>query len=70
MSRVQIESNTVPAVGSKLLLDSKEVGEITSAVYSPTLEKVVGLAYLRTEAVDAKRALKLAEGGAAVTVSR
>ncbi len=70
LSRIQIESKTVPSIGGKVLLDGKEVGEITSAAYSPTLGKVAGLAYLRTEALDANRELHLAQGGAAVTVSR
>ncbi len=70
LSRIQIKSETVPANGSKLLLEGKEVGEITSAVYSTTLGKVAGLAYLRTEALNAKRELQMADSGAEVAVIR
>jgi glycine cleavage system T protein len=39
----------VPAPGSKIRADGKEVGEVTSACFSPTLQKPLALAYLRRE---------------------
>jgi folate-binding protein YgfZ len=42
-----------PPVGAKLMLDGKEVGAITSSVFSPRLEKGIALAYVqRQHAVD------------------
>lgn len=51
---VRIEATRPPAPGTKLLADGKDVAEITSAVYSPALESVAALAYVRTEAAQAK----------------
>jgi glycine cleavage system T protein len=46
---VIIESAHVPVPGEKLIIDGKEVGEITSACASPTLQKTIALAYIRKE---------------------
>jgi len=53
---VEIDSTTVPAPGTKL-----PWGEITSAAFSPTLGKVVALAYVRTELAKAGTELALGE---------
>ena len=67
LSRIQMDASTPPPVGTKLVWQGKEAGEITSAAYSPRLTKVVALAYLRTEAVDAQAEMVLA-GDEAVRV--
>ncbi len=54
LTPVHIQSSTTPAPGTKLTLDGKDAAEITSAVYSPALGEVVGLAYVRTEAAREK----------------
>jgi aminomethyltransferase len=44
-----LETKEPPAPGAKLLVDAASAAEITSAAYSPALDKVVALAYVRTE---------------------
>jgi folate-binding protein YgfZ len=51
LTPVRIQGTDAPAPGTKLSVDGKDVGQITSAAYSPGLGEVVGLAYVRTEAV-------------------
>jgi tRNA-modifying protein YgfZ len=57
LTPVRIQNSSAPAGGTKLSIDGKDVGEITSAAYSPSLGEVVGLAYLRTEAARDKAAM-------------
>jgi aminomethyltransferase len=48
---VQIETENVPAAGTKLTrADGKDLAEIMSAAFSPALNKVVAMAYVRTDA--------------------
>lgn len=53
-----------PAPHTKLFQDGREVGEITSAEYSPFVGAVVALGYVRTETLHAKTPFTF-EGGAA-----
>jgi len=46
---LQIEGTEVPEPGTKLLAGEQPVAEITSAAFSPALEKVAALAYVRVE---------------------
>ena len=46
---IQIETAEPPEPGTKLLSGESPGGEITSAAFSPSLEKVVALAYVRVE---------------------
>jgi folate-binding protein YgfZ len=46
---LRIDSAEPPAGGTKLLADGAEVGEITSAAFSPALQQVVALAYVRAQ---------------------
>ncbi len=54
LTPIHIASTDAPPPGAKLVAESKDVGEISSAVYSPASGAVVGLAYLRTEAANSK----------------
>ncbi|MEZ5404353.1 MAG: glycine cleavage T C-terminal barrel domain-containing protein [Bryobacteraceae bacterium] len=45
--QVMIEGKTAPAPKAKIESAGAEVGEITTAAYSPALDRVVGLAYVR-----------------------
>ncbi|HTU46130.1 MAG TPA: glycine cleavage T C-terminal barrel domain-containing protein [Bryobacteraceae bacterium] len=54
---IRIEGREAPAPGTKLTAEGKAVAEITSAVYSPALGEVAALAYVRTEAAEAKPGL-------------
>jgi tRNA-modifying protein YgfZ len=49
--RLRIEDDEVPARGTKVLESDKEVGEITSAAWSPALKLVCALGVVRTEAL-------------------
>lgn len=44
-----IDATAAPAQGAKVVADEKEVGEIRSSAYSPALQQVVALAFLRAE---------------------
>jgi folate-binding protein YgfZ len=57
---VRIKSSEAPAPGTKLTRDGADLGEITSAAYSPLLHEVAALAYLRTQAIEDRRELTLA----------
>jgi folate-binding protein YgfZ len=65
--KLQIEAAEPLPAGTKLTADAKDSGEITSAVYSPSLGKVVALAYLRTPQATPGAVLKT-ESGAEATV--
>jgi glycine cleavage system T protein len=51
-----------PSPESKLISEGKEVGEVTSACASPTLQKTIALAYVRREAAAPGTKLVLASG--------
>jgi folate-binding protein YgfZ len=46
---MQFSGSTAPPAGTKVLQDGKETGEITSAGYSPSLGRAIGLGYVRRE---------------------
>ena len=54
LTPVHLKTITAPLPGSKLTSEGKDIGEITSAAYSPALKEVVALAYVRGEAVQSK----------------
>ncbi len=60
LTPIHIDSQTPPASGTKVTSDGAEAGEISSAAYSPALHEVVGMAYLRTEAIESKGRLVVA----------
>lgn len=62
---VHIETHQPPAPGTKLQSGGKDAAEITSAVYSPALNKTVALAYVRT---DSKPGDALTLGDVSATV--
>ncbi|MBI4462596.1 MAG: aminomethyl transferase family protein [Acidobacteria bacterium] len=64
-----VEGEGVPAAGTKLLANSREVGEITTAVRSPTLGRVIALGYVRREHLTPATRLQLAGGAAAEVAS-
>ena len=47
---IQIDGQTVPPIGSKLTAEGKDLGEVVSAAFSPALNKIVAMAYIRTDA--------------------
>ncbi len=66
LTPIRIESQTPPAAGTKIKSGEADVGEISSAVFSPALGQVVGFAYLRTEAAENKPPMAIA--GSSVTL--
>lgn len=56
----------VPATGTSLLADGKEVGHITRAAYSPALETPIGMGYVRRESSSLGSELAIATGKAIV----
>jgi folate-binding Fe-S cluster repair protein YgfZ len=48
-SKLLVEGNEAPAPGTKVEANGTEAGEITSAAFSPSMGKVVALAYLRAQ---------------------
>jgi len=49
LAGLHIEGVEAPEVGAKLLHEQREVGRITSAVRSPTLDRPIALGYVRRE---------------------
>jgi tRNA-modifying protein YgfZ len=56
---IEIDAENPPAPGEKLSAKGAEAGEIVSAAYSPALEKIVALAYVRTPSADPGTTLTL-----------
>lgn len=52
LTRLRIGGYTVFAHGTKLISNGTEIGEITSAAYSPAFEEVVALGYLRRSVME------------------
>ena len=66
---VVMEAPAPPAPGTKLISEGKEAGEVTSSCVSPSLGKVVALAYVRREFAEAGTKLVLASGVPAEVVA-
>ena len=47
---LRFDGATPPTAGGRVCLDGRDVGAITSAVYSPTLQRAIALAYLHRSA--------------------
>ena len=69
LSGLFIEAAAIPAAGDKLFSAGKEIGEVTSACASPTLERIIALAYLRREVAEPGAKLALASGANAEVTS-
>jgi len=69
LAGVTIERGQPPAAGEKLTIEGNEVGEITSACLSPTLQKAIALAYIRKEHLEAGTHLETASGAPAEVTS-
>jgi folate-binding protein YgfZ len=65
---VRFEGNAVPAVGTKLLADGKEVGQVTSTSWSPKLAAPLAIALVRRGHAKLDTRLSSASGGAVVVV--
>lgn len=61
LTPVHIQTDIPPAPGTKLVANGEPIAEIASAAFSPALGKVVGLAYVRSHALESKPEMTLAE---------
>jgi tRNA-modifying protein YgfZ len=64
---IRIDAAEPPPSGAKLSADGAEVGEITSAAFSPALRKVVALGYVRAQYAAPNTALKAGDSAAITT---
>jgi aminomethyltransferase len=69
LRQISVHDKSAPQYGTKLTLDDKPAGEITSAAYSPALDAVAALGYVRVDLTQDKQDL-LVSGldGATATV--
>lgn len=66
---IRLETKTPPEVGTKLQAGEANVAEITSAAYSPALDQVVALAYVRVEHALPETQLAVAGTGVVARVA-
>jgi folate-binding protein YgfZ len=69
LTPIRVSGSIPPPPGSKLVVNEAAVGEITSAAYSPAFGEIVGLAYMRTEALDKDSEMLVAGMDASVKAS-
>ena len=67
LRRVEIDSTDVPPARTKLKLGEADAGEIVSAVLSPSLGKVIAMAYVRTTNAEPGTEISLNGASARVT---
>lgn len=60
---LRLPGENVPDTESKILSGGREVGWITSAVNSPTLNQVIAMGYVRHEVIEAKEPVEVDVGG-------
>jgi folate-binding protein YgfZ len=68
LKSLRLETSEPPEAGTKLQSGDALAGEITSAAYSPALEKVAALAYVRVEQAKPGTELQTSAGTRAVVV--
>jgi glycine cleavage system T protein (aminomethyltransferase) len=56
---IMLEERGVPRPGSKVFKDGKEIGSLSSATYSPTLKKGIGLGYLNIPKLKAGEEIEI-----------
>jgi folate-binding protein YgfZ len=61
-----ISGKTLPSCGATIFLGDRKAGHVTSAVHSPTLERVIALAYLRRECWEPGTLVRISSGPGAV----
>lgn len=66
LTPIRIQNDTPPAPGTKLVANGEPVAELASAAFSPALGEVVGLAYVRSHALQNKPEMTVAETEPAV----
>lgn len=64
-----VDSPQPPPVGEKVIVQEKQVGEVTSGCISPTLGKTIALSYVRREISEGGTRLVLASGAPAEVIA-
>ena len=67
LAGVTMEGDAVPAAGAPVKHGDKDVGEITSAVQSPALDRPIALAYLQRDVLEPGTVLTVAGANGVVT---
>lgn len=67
LSGLLIEGDRIPATGSKVLKDGKEIGQVTSASRSLATGRVIALAYIKYGYFDSGNQLQIQDVGEIVT---
>lgn len=67
LTGLRIDAPTAPSSGTKLTAEGAEIGEITSAAFSPGLGKVVALGYVRAQYAAAGSRLRAGDSDAVTT---
>jgi glycine cleavage system T protein len=65
-SGLTMQRESVPRPGDRILREDKEVGRITSAAFSPTLGKVIGLGMLRRESQEPGTVVQVESDGKSI----
>jgi folate-binding protein YgfZ len=63
LSGLVLDGDRVPASGARVVAEGKDVGRITSAVWSPALGHPIALGYVRREHFEPGSSLEVDEGG-------
>ncbi|MGE5358889.1 MAG: YgfZ/GcvT domain-containing protein [Bacteroidales bacterium] len=63
LAGLAVEGATVPEPGDRLVVAGKDVGTVTSAVYSPTLGRAVALGYLQRDLAAPGTAVQIVRSG-------
>ncbi len=67
LSGLLVEGERLPAVGSKVSKDGKEIGQVTSAIQSISLGRVIAMAYIKYGFFDAGNEVHVADDAGAMT---
>ena len=63
---LNVDGSNIPAAETKIFSGDKEVGEITSAAFSPRQDNVLAFGYVRTEAIRNQSPLVVGEAAAKI----
>jgi glycine cleavage system aminomethyltransferase T len=61
-----VEGETSPSIGARVMSSDREIGNVTSAAVSPTLNKPIALAYLHRDFLAERTAVMVDGVGALV----
>lgn len=65
---LKFDTTEPPAVGTALIADDKEIGQVTRTAFSPSLKSAIGMAYVRREKSDPGTQLSWGASGSATVI--